>query len=470
MGLAHSSFGFGICLRFGAWDFVLRPRGGLIVLLVLLPWGPAAPAAEDPGDESFQLVAGLLGDKDRQVRAVGLQYVRAGAKGQPATRRFAAMLPNQTPDVQAELLAALADRGDRAARPQVLAMLASRDEPVRAAAVAALGSLGDAADVPALAARLVGGQRAEQAAARQSLTRLRDPAANTAIARAVPNAPPETRAALLEVLAARNATDTVDTVLAAAEDPDPSVRIAALAALRVLADPGRTAAIIKLLKAARSDRERDRAEAALVAVCGRGRQSGTEALRGGLVGAAGPVRAALLRTLAAVGGAEALQTILAATRDDDPATRGEAVRLLAAWPERAAVPHLLAIARQTEPLRYHVLAVAGLARLAGPGPDQPPDLALLAETLKLARRPEEKRLLLGVLGGIARPEALTLVLPALDQADLADEAAVAALAIAERLPDLDPGRRRAVAQKVLAKSQSPAIRARAEALEKAIGD
>lgn len=464
MDLGHLNFGFWICLGFGAWDLVLRSRGGLIVPLVLFACGPAAWAAEDSADASFQLVAGLLGDKDAQVRAVGLQYVRAAAKGETATRRFAAMLPNLSPNVQVELLGALADRGDRAARPQVLAMLASREGPVRAAAVAALGPLGEAADVPALAAALAAAGTAEKAAARQSLSRLRDPRTNAAIAAAFAKASPETRAALLDVLAARNATDATDTVLAAAEDPEARVRTAALGALRVLADPGRTAAIVKLLRTAHSDADRGRVEAALMAVCGRGGPACCAAVRNGMTGAAGPVRVALLRALARAGGGEVLQDILAATRDDDPPTRDEAVRQLAAWPERTAVPHLLAMARQPEPLRYHALAVAGLARLAGPLPGQPADLALLAEILKLARRPEEKRAVLGVLGGIAAPEALALVLPAIDDAELADEAAVAALGIAEKLPKLEVARRRAVAQKVLARSQSPAIRARAETL------
>jgi HEAT repeat protein len=461
--LKHSNFVLCICLGFRISDFVLRSRGGVIVLLVLLASG-GAPAAEDSGDASFQLVAGLLGDKDRQVRAVGLQYVRAAAKGEAATRRFAAMLPNLPPDVQVELLGALADRGDRAARPQILALLSSREDPVRIAVVAAIGTLGDAADVRALVTVLASSQRPWQAAARQSLTRLRDPKTNAAIVALLPQTPPELRAALLDILAARNATDMVDTVLAAAEDPDHQVRLAALGALRVLADPGRTAAIVKLLRAARSDEDRNRAEAALVAVCGRGGPACCAAIRSGMAGAAGPVRVALLRALARTGGGEVLKDVLAATRDDDPAARDEAVRQLAVWPERTAVPPLLAIARQAEPLRYHALAVAGLTRLAGPLPGQLADLALLAETLKLARRPEEKRAVLGVLGGIAAPEALALVLPAIDDAELADEASVAALGIVERLPKLEVARRRAVVQKVLARSQSPAIRARAETL------
>jgi hypothetical protein len=89
-------------------------------------------AADDAGDEVVQMVVGLLSDKDREMRALGLQQVREEAKGPAATRRFAAVLPKLPPEAQAGLLAALGDRGDKAARPAVVAMLGSPEEAVRA--------------------------------------------------------------------------------------------------------------------------------------------------------------------------------------------------------------------------------------------------------------------------------------------------------------------------------------------------
>ena len=263
MGLEHSSFVFPICLRFGAWDLVLRPGLGFVVLLVLLACG-AVLAAEDAADANFQLVAGLLGDKDRQVRAVGLQYVRTGAKGEAATRRFAAMLPDLPPEAQADLVAALADRGDRVARPQVLALLASREDagPHRGGGgnrhVGRRGRRAGAVTVLASAATpRAGGRPAKPQPAprpederpnRRPLPGQRVPGGGESlfVSHAEPAEAPEVRA-LLDILAARNATDTADAVLATARRPeDASVRAAALAALRVLADPGRTAAIVKL--------------------------------------------------------------------------------------------------------------------------------------------------------------------------------------------------------------------------------
>jgi HEAT repeat protein len=200
----------------------------------------------------------------------------------------------------------------------------------------------------------------------------------------------------------------------------------------------------------------------LLAVAARGREACVEAILAGMAGADPSATASLLRALAKSGGPRALEAIVAATKDARPAVQGEGVRLLASWPESSAVPYLLAIARQAEPAGQQAVAVQGLVRLASPRKDRPANVALLGEAMKLARRPEEKRMVLGVLGGIATPESLALVVPAMDDPALTEEACLAALLIAETPDGLDQARRRAVLQQVRAKTKDAEIRARAE--------
>jgi len=420
-----------------------------------------APAAE-PADELVQMIVSLLGDKDPEMRSVGLQQVREAAKGEAATKQFAALLPKLTPEVQAGLLDALGDRGDKAARPAVLTMLKSREEPVRAAALRGLGALGDVDDVPLLAQSLAAAATPEKAAARASLIRLRGQAVNAAIVEESKGAKPAVRAELLGVLPARGAAESVPVLLEAAQDADAGVRLAALGALRVLADPSRTGAIVKLLKAAKEGPEQSRAEQTLLAVASRGREACVEAILAGTVDADPSATVSLLRALGKAGGPRALERIVAATKDKRAEVQAGAVRLLASWPDRAAVPHLLAIARQSEELGQQAVAVQGVVRLASPLKDRPADMALLAQAMKLARRPEEKRMVLGVLGGIGTPEALALVLPAIDDPALTDEACLAAVLIAEKPDGLDQARRRTVLQQALAKAKEPEIRQRAQ--------
>jgi HEAT repeat protein len=427
--------------------------------MVALALSGTLRAAEAPGEELVQMIITLVSDKDRDMRSVGLQQVREEAKGPEATKKFAALLPKLSVDAQAGLLDALGDRADKSARPAVVAMLKSPDEAVRAAALKALGSLGAGEDVPVLAKSLTTAG-AEKTAAKAALVRLRGEGINATIVGESKQAKAEVRAELLAVLASRGATESVPVVLAAAEDADPTVRVAALAALRVLAGADQTAAVVKLVKAAKDSQEQWKAESALLAVCTRGRDACAPAILAGMADASPAASACLLRALARAGGDKALAAIVAATKDERPAVQNEAVRVLASWPEAAAVPHLLAIAKQPGSGPHQAIAVQGLVRLASPVKDKPADVSLLAQAMKLAQRAQEKRTVLGVLGGIASKESLDLVTPAMEDPEVSDEACLAAVLIAEQLSD--PALRRAALEKAMAKTQNPQIREKAQ--------
>jgi hypothetical protein len=98
---------------------------------------PAAAAEAAVPQDAVQMTIDFLGKDDQAFRAIGLDRVRYGLKGEAATVQFAGLLSKLAPARQAELTAALADRGDRAAVPSVLALLMASKEPaVRAAAMA----------------------------------------------------------------------------------------------------------------------------------------------------------------------------------------------------------------------------------------------------------------------------------------------------------------------------------------------
>ena len=90
-----------------------------MLLAFALPIAPPVRAEDD----LVQTVSNLVSDKDKDVRALGLEQVRDEVKGPEATRRFAALLPKLAAEAQVGLLGALAERGDAAARPAVLDLL-----------------------------------------------------------------------------------------------------------------------------------------------------------------------------------------------------------------------------------------------------------------------------------------------------------------------------------------------------------
>jgi len=430
--------------------------------LLCLAGGPLAAQDDDSSDALVGMIVELLGDADRDMRALGFQQVREEAIGEAATKQFTEVLPKLAPDGQAGLLEALGDRGDATALPAVLDMLKSPEETVRAAALGAVGALGSAANVPLLAQKAAEGSGLEKGSARKSLLRLRGDDVNPAILSEMAKSEPGVRAGLLGVLAARNAKETLPAVLKCTDDPEPCVRLASLGALRFLAGENDVTTIVAVLKSARNDDERSKAELALLAVCNLARQDCAETIIAGMADAEAPSRIALLRTLARAGGPKALEQIVASVNDDDQPVSDEAVRMLSAWGDPAAAAHLLQIAGKDESLRHRVLAIRGLARLAGPKKDRPADLDTLAKVMKLAKRPQEKRLLLGVLGGVAEPKSLALVTPALDDTAVKEEAGLAAVMIAERIKDGDKAALRAAMEKVLKTGKNQQTRDRAQ--------
>lgn len=436
--------------------------GLLLVGLLGLAGGFAPAAEEEDGNEPLiQMIVELVGDADRDMRALGLQQIREEAPGEAATKRFAALVTELAPEGQAELLEALGDRQDAAARPAVLQMLESEEEAVRAAAIRAVGGLGGEADVPLLANSTTAAAAAERLAARESLVRLRGEGVDAAIVDALGEGEPGVRAELLGVLAQRNARGSLPTVLESAEDPESSVRVAALGALRFLADENQTAAIVRILKAVDDDSERTKAELALLAVCSRSGGASSEAIIAGLADAEVPARIALLHALGRAGGEAALDAIAGRLEDDDESVRDEAMRMLSASSDPATVPQLLELAKTTKSLRHHVLAIRGLVRLSAPRGEEPAKVDTLAEVLGLAKRPDEKRLVLGMLGGIVGPESLELANSALDDKALAAEAALASVMIAEKIEG-EADKVRAAMEKVEKVAKDEQVRQRAQ--------
>ena len=132
------------------------------------------------------------------------------------------------------------------------------------------------------------------------------------------------------------------------------------------------------------------------------------------------------------------------------------------WRDAAAAAHLMAIAKGEDNLRHQVLAIRGLVRLAARQADSPADLTMLAELMSLAKRPEEKRLVVGVAGNAGTVEALDLVTPAMDDPALAEDAAAAAVAIAENVSDGDKAKIRAAMETVEKKAKNAMTRSRAQ--------
>ena len=111
-------------------------------------------------------------------------------------------------------------------------------------------------------------------------------------------------------------------------------------------------------------------------------------------------RADLLRVLGKIGDDSALSMVRTALGDPDATVVDGAVRALADWPTIAPRDDVLEIARSSLILNHRVLATRAYIRMIGLEPNRSPEGAAadLLKVLALSPRPEEKKLVLGLLG------------------------------------------------------------------------
>jgi hypothetical protein len=179
------------------------------------------------------------------------------------------------------------------------------------------------------------------------------------------------------------------------------------------------------------------ADKALLAVATRaaGNPAAVDTLVAAMAGAGSPGKQSILGALRRTGSPKGLVAVRAAVTDKDAAVQDAAVRALAEWPDTAAINDLVAIAENDPKASNQVLAIRGLVRvveLPGVTPDR--QIAILTKAMTAAKRPEDKKLVLGGLGKLKAIEALRLAAPLMADDGLKEEAATAATQIAKAMP------------------------------------
>jgi HEAT repeat protein len=355
--------------------------------------------------------------------------------------------------------------GQASLRGAILDALRSGDQNVRLAALRALEKVGTADDVPTLAQlATTAGSDAERRAAFQTLSTLSAEGTDEAIRTCLGRAPPNISVTLIRGLVARHATSAVPGLLTAAKHASPQVRAEAFQALQALADGDAAAALVKLLAQTPRGREREAAERAVSAACRKipDPQRQADPLLAALDGADVTARCALLPALGRLGGDRALELIHAAMKDPSPQVQDAGVRALANWPDAGVAPGLLEIVQHGSKQSHRIWALRAYARVVAiPGRRPPPQtFNMLRQAMSLARRTEDKQLILSRLAAVRTPEALEMALSLTCDKALRGEATKTAAALAEALRTSHPAASRAAIHRLLPLTNDPALRAR----------
>ncbi len=324
------------------------------------------------------------------------------------------LLPRLPERAQVQLVSVLTAYPREMTLPALLQAARGGTEPVRIAALQALESAGDASATAFLAGVAAKTRGAEQSAARSALARIRDRSADEAVLELLVAKPPDdVLSELLLAVAERRIFAAKGDVARLLGSDSSKVRVQALKALRTIGTPSDIPALLDFMLDAGSDIERTEAETTAAALAqkvanpdGRAGAVKTRLAREKDPG----MRALLYGVLRRIGDDSALPLLRTALKGSSAAEVDAAVRALSGWPTAAARDDADLLARKSRDETHRLLALQGLIRMIGLQRHRKPEAAVaeLKTASRLARRPEERKLILGLLPRFACPDAVDL--------------------------------------------------------------
>ncbi|HEY5911774.1 MAG TPA: HEAT repeat domain-containing protein [Verrucomicrobiae bacterium] len=408
-------------------------------------------------DQGQKRILEVLSGKDDALKPVAIARV-ASVDSPGASEEFATQMHHLKPEHQVLLVERLAARDDESARLELAKSLTSTEPMVRRAAVVALGRLGDPYYVGMLAqAAGAATDPDESRAVEAALVGMKGGAETDRMLVAhLRLASPKARVPLIAAVTRRQGAAASPVLLEETANSDPAVARAAFRALAKVGTGKEAAPVLAKLVAlvdagVRADAESTAAQ--LLAKLPDAAQR-SAAVREALARAPTvETRSACLALLPVCGDPTALEDLQRALNDSEPEVREAAVRALADWPNDSAWGDLMAVYRQQGQDKLHGVALRGFTRLLGEQ-NAHPDAALMGRyklVLQGARSDTDYRLILGVLAGVAHPDALPLVLPLLSNPSIRAEVVLAAKQIIEAIKAEHPQ----VAEEALKKLTGP---------------
>lgn len=343
-----------------------------------------------------------------------------------------AELPKLPADRQIVVIQSLGKSRSSRALPALYAVAKSGPKEVRLAAIRTVPQIPTGGDP--LFALLADPDQEIAQAAQESIASVNCGQVDGRVLKMLESGQSKERVIALELIGQRRIKTASPALLKAAGDADAGIRQAAIKRLGELGGPAELPGLLELFMRAKAE-DLKAAEQAVSSVCSRveNPEPCSEKLIGLLTQAQPAQKAALLRILGSVGGANALGAVRASVKDANEDVHAAAIRALGSWKTAEVLPDLLALAKSSD-AKDKALGLRGYLRFASTEVlplDQ--RLAIGRQAAGLVQTAEEKNLLLSALGSIPSPDALALILPYLDDAGTKDEAGVAAVSLAEKL-------------------------------------
>jgi HEAT repeat protein/type 1 glutamine amidotransferase len=390
------------------------------------------------GNEAGKMIVDILRGKEQQFHPTAISMVPGFFEG-TTIQSVCETLPGLPEDSQVQLLEVLSHYSEKVVLGSVVKATKSEEKMVRIAALKALESVGDSSMVELLARHAAGAQGEEQRTARSSLWGLHGEGVDqTILLNLIKLTDPGIQEELLMSVGERRIYDGINFLFPRAGSSRPGIRLTAIKALKEVALPSDLPRLLQLLINAPGEREQTELENTIAGVAGKrpdpiGRANAVKALLTEVKDV--KKRSVLLKVLGKIGDDSSLSLVRKALADDNPEIRDAAVRALSDWPTMSPKEDLVRIVQTSQEQVHQVLALRTYVRMIEMEPYRSPESAVrsLKEALTWTKRPEEKKLILGILPGFACPDALKLAESLMKEKGVEEEAKEAVGQIQRRL-------------------------------------
>ena len=386
------------------------------------------------GDKGIPLLVEQLRSKDKRMFRIGLQTARE-LPGKSVADAVSTEMASASPERGALLLLILADRGDATASPAVLKIAKSGSKPTRIAAIRVLASSASAASVPLLFDIAAEEDAEIAAAAKSALINMPGKKIDAQVVERLNKAQGTALLALVELVGQRR-VEATPALLKAADSSDEKLRTAALAALGETIKQKDIRVLIARVTSNKKAADQPSALKALRAACVRmpdGEACAAE-LTSAMASAPTATQVALLDIFGEMNNDKALAALASAARSDKDALQDASTRILGKTMNLDAGPVLLDLAKTLKEGKYKVRAMRGYIRLVRQfNMPEKQRVEMCALALGAATRPDEKKMVVGVLERYPSLGTFKLAASETKKPELKADAARAAANIAHKI-------------------------------------
>ncbi len=413
------------------------------------------------------LIEQLQSESEKRL-SIGLRTARE-LGGQRVTKTLAAELPKLSPDRRPLLLLALSDRRDSAVLSIVLEAAGSASMDMRMTAINILVRLGDVSCVPVLLEAAMQGDAQLEQAATETLIRLADKKVDADVTSRLKNTQGKLKRILIEVAGQRQIGEALPAIVSSLKDKDAQIRDMAARTIGIIGLSQQAGDLVKQLQTIKSASERGTIKTSLLAICGRDGLACLSYVQPLTSSRDSELHVIGLNALSIMGGPDALGAVTSAIKKTGP-VQEEAVRILSTWPnkwpeDREAGQALLTLASSAEKMSHQVLGLRGyLLYVRGNTKlGAPQKVAMVKDVLTHAKRPEETRQAIAVLGEVFTVGALDLLATLAKDASVTEEAYSAMVVLTGRnMSGVSKVRRQQVLKTVIDNSKNRGTRQRAQ--------